>query len=73
MSSIPGFAEQAIDGLLQWWKVSLHDLEHPMNVDSEVLVGDQVSKPGDVGPGISGADSRVSGLKCLTASPITTN
>ncbi len=43
--------DQAIDGLLKWRKVAFDYLKHSVNVDPEVLVGYQVAKASDVGPG----------------------
>jgi hypothetical protein len=43
--------EQLVDFLFEGRQVLLDDLEDAMDVDSEVLMGDQVAKAGDVGPG----------------------
>jgi len=43
--------QQRVDGTFKWRQIPLYDLEHAMDVDSEVLVRDQVAKGGDVGPG----------------------
>lgn len=40
-----------VDRLLQGWKIALYDLKYTIDVDPEVLVGNQVSQSCDVGPG----------------------
>lgn len=43
--------KHVVDRLLEGRQVTLDNLEHTMDVDPEVLVGDQVAESGDVGPG----------------------
>ncbi|HWF33081.1 MAG TPA: hypothetical protein VG188_11035 [Solirubrobacteraceae bacterium] len=42
--------EQSVYCLLEGREVAVDDLEHPVDVDSEVLIGDQVAQPSNVDP-----------------------
>src|SRR5438105_802436 len=48
--ALTGFlpAEAVTDRALEAWEVAFDDVEYPLEVDPEVLVGDQVAQPSDV-------------------------
>jgi len=59
---VPVAAQQATDGLLKRRQVPLHDLEDAVDVDPEVLVGDQVAKPREHTPSLERLVRVASGL-----------